>query len=230
MAEEEITEEEQNEEEQVPSGVSAEIRAKLLAGATREELENQGYNKNSIRTIASEIKTEKGRKDPVGKPSKDNGGQKLQIFSRGSPPEAIVNSLDVPKDLDGNFEVGMKFGMMSIISGIRIAQELSQIGVQQARPLVEMARDMRSGEAAAARAAAIEAAGDAAGQVQNNLAPFLSQMDSRLSSIEKPRTGNPMQDMMVRMMEPIMQQTMQKLMPGMKPGQIGPPGWTTEQE
>jgi len=229
MADEE-TEEEQNEEEQAPSGVSAEIRAKLLAGVTREELEAEGYNKNSIRTIASEIKTELGKKGPVGKRPTGNERAKLQVFSKGSPPEAIVQSLDVPRELDGNFEVGMKFGMMSIISGIRIAQELSQIGVQQARPLVDMARDMRSGEAAAARAAATEAAADAAGQVQNNLAPFLSRMDSRLSSIERPRTGNPMQDMMVRMMEPLMQQTIQKIMPGMAPGQQGPPGWTTEKE
>jgi len=228
MADEER--EEQVEEDPEPSGVSAEIRARLLAGATREELENEGYNKNSIRTIASEIKTELGKNSPVGKRPTGNGGAKLQVFSKGSPPEAIVQSLDVPKELNGNFEVGMKFGMMSIISGIRIAQELSQIGVQQARPLVDMARDMRSGEAAAARAAATEAAADAASQVQNNLTPFLSQMDSRLSSIEKPRTGNPMQDMMVRMMEPLMQQTMQKMMPGMKSGQQGPLGWTTEQE
>jgi len=233
MADEEIEgqdEESKDEEGKVSSGVSAEIRERLLAGATREELEAEGYNKNSIRTIASELKKELGSKGPVGKHATVNGGSKLQVFSRGSPPEALVESLDVPIELDGSFRTGMKFGMMSIISGIRIAQELSQIGVQQARPLVDMARDMRSGEAAAARSAALEAATNAAGQVQSNLAPFLSQMDSRLSSIEKPRTGNPMQDMMVRILEPVMQNVVQKIVPSLPKGKEAPRGWTIEQE
>ena len=217
-------------EGKIPSSVSAEIRARLLAGATREELESEGYNKNSIRTIASELKKETGSRGPIGKGRGVNGEARLQIYSKGSPPEALVDALDVPIELDGKFRTGMKFGIMSIITGIRIAQELSQIGVQQAKPLVDMARDMRSGEAAAARSAATEAAGEAATQVQNNLVPFLSQLESRLSGLERlPATGNPMQDMMVRMFEPMMNSVMQKIMPGLPQGKGPPKGWTTEQ-
>lgn len=231
MVNEEFVEEGHAEEEQGPTGVSAEIKRRLLEGATREELENEGFNKNSIRTIASEIKTESGAKGPVGKPPKGPlTGAKMQVYAKGSPAEALVDGVSVPDGTGPDFESGMKFGMNCIIAGVRIAQELSNIGVQQAKPLVDMAKDMRSGEALAAKTAALEAAADAAGQVQNNLAPFLAQMDSRLSSIEKPRTGNPMQDMMVRMIEPIMNQTIQKIMPGMKTDQLGPPGWTTERE
>lgn len=213
-------EEEEPVEEDKPKGVTKQIEEKLLAGETEEELLAQNFNSGSIRNVASLLEKAGKRRRP---PKQDKA--KLQIFAKGSPPEALVDSMEVPVGLDGSFEHGMKFGMLAIISGVRIAQELSQIGVQQARPLVDMAKDMRSGEALAARTAATEAASAAANQVQQNMSPYLMKIAEQGKA---PISANPMTDMMVRMIEPVMQNTMKKIMPGMD--NSPPAGWQRKTE
>jgi len=225
-----MEEEEGENEEQRPKkgGVTAEIREALLSGASEEELVKEGYNAGSVRVVSFELDKSKLRKRP-SKNSKTPPPKDLQVFAKGSPPEAIVESLEVPSDLDGSFRAGMRFGMMSIISGIRIAQELSQIGVQQARPLVEMARDMRQGEANAAKAASTEAAYNVANQLNASIQPALQEIEGRLNSLQQPRvsSGNPMSDMMVRMMEPMVQNVVSKFTPGALPA---PSGWTKKRK
>ena len=115
----------------------------------------------------------------------------------------------------------MKFGAKMVVMGVRIAQELSALGIQQVKPLIELARDARSGEEAAAKNAAIEAAQGAAAMVQQNLTPYLANMT-------KPAETNPMQSMMARTMGPIIERLMGGLLPGMGPQE--PSGWTKKQE
>jgi len=203
----------------------------LMHGKTEAEVEEEGVNHNTVRMMSQKLEKMGLRKRPKGNGS---GGRalapaksgELQVFAKGSPPESIINALTIPTadgQLEG-FESGMKFGASVVVMGVRIAQELSSIGIQQARPLVEMARDMRSGEAMAAKNAAGEAAMMAAGQVQQNLAPYLANLGKPAAA----PSDNPMKDMMVRMMEPIMTRMMGSIMPGMGPSTA--PGWTKTQE
>jgi len=220
-------------QEEPPEGKVNIIKWSLLHGASEEDLKaDPRHNDRTVDICAQELEKEGLRKRPP-KPEKPPPGSKLQItnqagkgtqvFARGSPPEALIEGMDLPV-VDGQivgFESGMKFGAKMVVMGVRIAQELSALGIQQARPLVEMARDMRSGEAAAAKGAATEAAMGAAAMIQQNLAPYLA-------NIGKPAEANPMQGMMVRTMEPIIQRLMGGLVPGMGPQQA--PGWTRKQE
>ena len=232
----------EGEEEEFPKTKGKLIEEGLLGGVSEEELVAQGFNAGSVRIIAFDLEKAGKRKRPVKakepKELKTRGEPRMQVFAKGSPPEVLVQAIGIPGQVDPGFESGMKFGMSTLIAGVRIAQELSNIGVQQARPLIEMAKDMRSGEAMAAKTAALEAAADAAGQVQQNIAPFLTGMDARMAGLEKiPRGENPLRDMMARMMEPVMQGMMSKMMPGMMggPGMPGPqqgpaPGWQAREE
>lgn len=70
-------------------------------------------------------------------------------------PEAIVDSLEYPVSADGEvnpaFVAGMKYEAKNIIRGIRIAQELNRMGLEQAKPVIEMAKEMRQAEGQAAQ-------------------------------------------------------------------------------
>lgn len=202
--------------------IRKQIEQALTAGETREELIARGFNKKSVQTIASELKTKLQTRRPVGKaPATTSKG--LPIFAHGSPPEAIIDTIEVPDVSDGEgvpFEQGIKFGMSLIVLGVRVAQELSGIGITQAKPILDMAKSMREGEGIAAKNAAGEAAMEAAGMVQQSLMPILANLQGGMGG----GGGDPLKAMMVRTMEPIMQKlmgsTMGKLLPGTSPPQI----------
>lgn len=236
----ELTEEEPTEEEEIPpylqdeppEGKSNYAKWALMHGKSEEELIADGANPGTVRVTAQELEKEGLRKRPP-KPPKGTkeltapkaGG--LQIFAKGSPPEALVNAIEIPDGVGDlkKFEQGLKFGASVLIMGVRLAQELSSIGVQQARPLVEMAKDMRSGEAAAAKNAAGEAAMTAAGMVQQNLQPYLSKITGGGGG-----EGDPMKRMMTRVMEPLLKSVMGRVIPGVQPGAGTPEGWERETE
>jgi len=202
----------------------------LLHGKSEEDLIAEGVKPRSVDIYAQELEKEGLRSRPPKpeKPSKDLApvnGRTLQIFAKGSPPEALIEAITIPVE-DGHiegFEKGLKFGANMIILGVRVAQELSNLGVQQARPLIDMAKDMRSGEAAAARSAAAEAAMMTASHVEQTMMPYLA-------SLQKPTGGEaePMKAMMVRAMEPLLKNMMKKIMPGTETGP--PSGWSITQE
>ena len=181
--------------------IRKQVEKRLLAGASRDELLAEGYNKSTISTVASEVKKKTGTRTAVGKAAVTTA-KGLPIFAKGSPPEAIIEAIEVPDVSNGQgypFEQGIKFGMSLVTLGIRMAQELSGIGVMQAKPLLDMAKSMREGESLAAKNAAGEAAMEAAGLVQQSMMPLLA-------GLQKPtgNENNPMQAMMARTMEPIM--------------------------
>ncbi len=221
-------------QDEPPDGKVNIIKWALMHGISEEELKaDPQHNKRTIDICAQELEKDGYRKRPA-KPEKEPAGNRLQagtqvskssqVFAKGSPPEAIIESMDLPI-VDGQiagFESGMKFGARMVVMGVRIAQELSALGIQQVKPLIELARDARSGEEAAAKNAAIEAAQGAASLVQQNLAPYLA-------NIGKSAETNPMQGMMARTMEPIIQ----RLMGGLLPGGAGPQqatGWSKRSE
>ncbi len=198
--------------------IRKEVEKRLLDGATRDELIAEGFNKNTVRTVASEVKSKLNTRKPIGKavPTTPAG---LPIMAKGAPPELIIEALEIPDVSDGGgfpFEQGMKFGMSVVTLGIRMAQELSGIGVMQAKPLLDMAKSMREGESMAAKNAAGEAAAEAAGIVQQNMMPILASLQQNV-----PAGTDPMKAMMARTMEPILSKMMggmfTKLIPGGAP-------------
>lgn len=161
-----------------PGTKGLEIRELLLSGYSEEDVVALGYNPTSVRIYALELEKEGLRQRPQGK--KVIVPSKAVSFSRPVPPEALIAGLEMPDESGsgGVFEAGMKFGMGCILLGIRLAQEVSAMGVQQAKPLIEMAKDMRAGEAQVARAAAFEAAGEVVHEVGGMMTVLEKQIQS----------------------------------------------------
>jgi len=203
--------------------IRKQIEQGILAGKTKEELIEEGFNRRSVQTVASELKTKMGtsRSTAGRQPAKSSGG--LTIFAKGSPPEAIIDSIAVPDVADGNgyaFEQGIKFGMSLLTISIRMVQEMSAIGVQQSKPIIDMAKSMREGEALAAKNAAGEAATEAAVMVQDSLMPVLANMQKNMGG-GGGEGVDPMRAMMVRTMEPMFNKMLNGMMtrlPGMGGG------------
>jgi len=203
--------------EEAKLSIRKQVRKRLLEGATRDELLTEGFNKSTISTVASEVKKEMGTRTPIGKaPLTTQKG--LPIFAKGSPPEAIIDSIEIPDVTDGqgvSFEQGIKFGMSLLVLSTRLVQELAGIGVTQAKPILDMAKSMREGEALASKNAAGEAAMEAAGMVEQSLMPILSNLQRNNGAGEG---KDPMRSMMARTMEPIMQKMMGNMLGRLIPG------------
>jgi len=131
-------------------------------------------------------------------------------------PEALVELMPQPDGVNEAFVAGMKYEAVNMIRGIRMAQELSKMGISQADPIIKMAQEMRKAEGQAAR------------EVANELAGFVSQSNAKVtSSIEQLRqvVGGKSDDPFSRMMS--MMQSMQQMsqmfgmpMPGMMGGSM----------
>jgi len=233
--EEEVTPEEKPEkktpeflENTPPRGKKKYCMWALMHDKTEDDLEAEGFNPGTVRIAAWELeklgyrKRAKNEEKPKDLTTTGKVGVPIAA-AKGMSPEALIAAMTVPIS-DGEapiFEKGLKFGANIVVLGVRIAQELSAVGVQQAKPLIDMAKDMRSGEAAAAREAAGEAAMLAASQIQQNLQPYLANM-------AKPAEVDPMKSMMARTMEPIIQRLMGSMIPGAAPA--SPEGWTKRTE
>jgi hypothetical protein len=227
-----------------PPGESNWVKWALLHGYTEEDLKDAGKNPGTIRICAQELERDGYRKRPpkkaqtaITKAAQSN----MKVFSKAGPPEALLDSISLP--MEGReaqiFENGLKSGMSLVILGVRVAQELSSIGVQQAKPIMEMAKSMREGEAVAAKTSASEAAQEAAVNVSRVFAPAIEALQETVSSLDEKTSkasSNPLQDMVARTMEPLFKNMMNMMMPGMggmggmMGGQPQQSGWTVEQE
>jgi len=216
------------------------IKWGLMHNVTEKDLIDQGFNPKTVRMAAYDLEKEGYRKRPaksraqreaasggeekVDKSLTQYGKRALTAPTKPIPPEFLIEQISLP--MDGGpartFEEGMKFGASMLVLGVRVAQELSNMGLQQARPIMDMANAMRAGEAAAAKGAAAEAAYLAAEQVSSNMLPVITSLQK-----DKAATGDPMKQMMVRTFEPMMQRVMSMVMPGFG-GEAGnlPSGWS----
>lgn len=144
----------------------------------------------------------------------DNGKPEGKIIiTRPQPLDAVIQDLvlpSVPEHYDGTYNIyiegfnaGVMHGAKSILAGIRAAQELSAIGVQQATPVIRMAQEMRHAEGQAAQELAVQmgqsmAQGNSAiidainhlpkGQPEVNpmfevMKPFLARMMEQVSTV-----------------------------------------------
>ncbi len=228
--------------EEEPTGKTDKAMYWLMRGMSDEDIvETKGLNRNTVRMargwLADNGYLKKERK-PSGVKSKTPGAAlqtqsakgTLQVFAKGSPPEAIIENIHVP-EIDGqsaSFETGMKFGMSTIVLAVRLMQELSIISAQQVKPLIDMTRSVREGEGAAFKSGADEAAMKAASAMGATIMPIMSEMQSAVINATKGSEPDPMKAMMVRTMEPLMKNMMGGIIPGMK--DEPPTGWSRKEE
>jgi len=217
------------------------IKWGLMHDMTEEDLVNQGFNKKTVSMAAFELDKDNYRKratkireskvadaktNSTGTKSVTTYGSRSQLVpQKPFPPEFLISQIELP--LAGNgaktFETGMKFGASMLVLGVRVAQELGNMGLQQARPIMDMANAMRQGEAEAAKTSAAEAAMLAAEQVKSDMTPLIATL-SKVSP-----SGDPMRDMVARVTEPILQRLMSMAIPGAGQQSGTPSGWTRKQ-
>ncbi len=232
-------------QENIPTGKVDQIMWYALRGKTRKELGKPPYNyKGGTIRVAfgrlSELEkdwTEAQGKQEVGvveQPTKQltAAAQKTpQIFAKGSPPEAIIESIHIPM-IDGQsmgFEMGMKFGMSQLVLAVRIMQELSSVAQGQVKPLIDLVRTVREGEAAAFKGGADEGALKAAQAMGATIMPMMSDMQASIKDASRSNEVDPMKAMMMRTMEPLMKSMMGRIMPG-EQVDMTPGDWTRKTE
>jgi hypothetical protein len=180
-----------------------------------QRLKDEGVNEGSIKAVVSSLR----------KKGKLKFGQvALANIGKGSLDE-LVHGLIVPEVVDGRreaFNAGVEWATRSILTGVRLAQELSSLGIAQAGPLIKMAQEMRPD----ANQIAQQAAAEAAIGVAKEISPaFESLKNSIVAS-----APNPMLTMMVDVMKPLFGQVMSQVTkvftrpqePGQQPGQSAP--------
>ena len=152
------------------------------------------------------------------------------LARRQSPLELLVKELQLPEIADGQaamFDAGVQYGVKSVLIGVRVAQELSAMGVQQAVPIIKMAQEMRQAEGQAAQVIAGELAQV---QMQSNKEIVAALQNLNVSS--QAASPNPMQRMLSMLQTfPQMMMAAQNLMglfgmklgPGQPQGQPGGP-------
>lgn len=140
-----------------------------------------------------------------------------KAVTRAQPLDNVIENLrlpQVPEAFDGQYNVyvagfndGVMHGARSILAGIRAAQELSSMGISQAKPLISMASEMRQAEGQAVQ----EMAAQLGQAIHQGNANVINALNS-LASQRQPAEANPMAGMMVRIIEPHFQQLLNNMM------------------
>jgi len=176
-----------------------EIEGRLLEASSEADLDNihkvlqlEGVPDGSIRGAISRLR-KKGKLIFTTAVTEYEAGKPV-------PVEHIIKTIKLPEVGNGQgviFNAGVEFGMKSLVAAVRLAQELSQMGIAQARPLISMATEMRKAEGMSAQEAGQRAAEDAlAGAIQ-----YLSTQKADIATVP-----NPMMGIIARAMEPAMTQ------------------------
>jgi S-ribosylhomocysteine lyase LuxS involved in autoinducer biosynthesis len=173
-------------------GVREEIRVFFLQGYSQKEIVDMDYAKSTVSEVKAEME-EKGEL-PL---AFDN--RKL-VPMKEQPLEAIVENIEFPAMNCREFKKTARFVL-----------SLSTIGIQQGKPVIEMAKEMRHSENQAAQALAE--------QIASNMALGNREL---LSAIKQQSAGstNPMEQLMADMMRQPLTQMISKVM-GAPMGQTG---------
>ncbi len=206
---------------------SAYIRRKFDEAADLEALDEvdellraEGLNPDNIRPYKSKRRKELVKQQKTSTAVTRTGGQ--------LSAEAIVDNLAWPTSVNGEvdpaFVAGMRYEAMNVIRGIRMAQELNKMGLEQAKPVIEMAKEMRAAEGPAAQIIAAQL-----GQVTMQSNQQIISAIQGLAAAQgqsQPAEVNPMMKTMADAMQPFLAQTMQQLFSGIfkagpQPGAAG---------
>jgi hypothetical protein len=200
------------------------IRRRLLEAGSEEELEEvcaqleaePDIPSGSMRAVKSELK-KKGafQFKPVM--------TKAMVAGKALPIEALINDLYLPPIVDGTrqvFDSGVAYGMKSILIGVRVAQELSKMGIDQATPIIKMAQEMRQTEGQVAKETGMVMGETIASKLFDYMESKLPQK-ADIATVPKPFEG-----IFARAFETALSQFTNRLM-GVSPQQGSnlPPGW-----
>ena len=173
-----------------------------------EELRNEGLSSDVVRPRKSDRRKELRKTKPSSAVVRHTG----QL-----PAEQIVDGLPWPTSVDGEvdpaFVAGMRYEAMNVIRGIRMAQELNKMGLKQAKPVIEMAKEMRQAEGQAAQVIASQL-GAVTMQNDQQILAAINHLAASQGG-QAPAETNPMADVMAQTMKPILQQVMQQVLGGM---------------
>jgi len=195
------------------------IRERLLEAGSEEELDEICYQLKADPDIADgSVDAEKSKLKKKGEFQFRQEPGKALVANKPLPIESLIKELYLPPMVDGTrtvFDAGVEYGMKSILIGVRIAQELSKMGIDQATPIIKMAQEMRQTEGQVARDTGLAMGGEIAGRL-------LGFIDERLpqggEKVDIASTPDPMKGLMARTMETILN----RLMGMMLGGQAGP--------
>jgi len=176
-----------------------EVEARLLEAGSQEELNviHKVLRQEGVPdgTITATITNLRKRGELIFQKAVTVYGQ-----DKPSTVEVIMKDMRLPEIANGSrevFDAGVNYGMRALVAGVRLAQELSQMGIAQASPVIRMATEMRKAEGMSAQEAGQRAAEDAlAGAIQ-----YLSAQKADIATVP-----NPMMGIIARAMEPAMTQ------------------------
>jgi len=180
-------------------GTTRYIRERLLEAGSADELEEICQQLKADPDVnAGTVDAEKSRLKKKG--SFRFAGETTKAIAKGRPHpiEELIEELSLPSIVDGTrhvFDSGVAYGMKSILIGVRVAQELSKMGIDQASPIIKMAQEMRQTEGQVARDT-----GMAMGETMaNKMFELIDQRLPQKQDMEKKEDS--MQGMLNRVME-----------------------------
>ena len=187
--------------ENTETGKTQRIRNRLLEAnneeelnSIREELEGQpDVNPNTVKAEISKLKKKGLLKF---------GQMALATIGKGSLDE-LVHGLEVPDVVNGRreaFNAGVEWATRSILTGIRLSQELSSLGIAQAGPLIKMAQQMNPDAGQIAKETGLAMGGEIAGKMFE----LMQQKETKKPDIAQ--VPDPMKGVLARMMETIVNQ------------------------
>ena len=192
------------------------IRKRLLEATSEEELNEICTELKAEPDIAAgSVDAEKSKLKKRGAFQFKPQTSKTLTVSKPLPVEALIEELVLPPMVDGTrhiFDSGVDYGMKSILIGVRVAQELSKMGIDQAGPIIRMAQEMRQTEGQVAKET-----GMAMGEtIASKMFDYIEQKLPQKADIAT--VQDPMKGLMARTMETMMNQ-----LTGMVfGGQVGP--------
>jgi|Deesub1362B_J571_1020462.scaffolds.fasta_scaffold04305_9 hypothetical protein len=181
------------------------IRRRLLEARSSEELEQICAELKADPEIADgSVEAEKSKLKKKGAFQFRPETTKAVTSNKPLPAEALINELQLPPMVDGTrhiFDAGVEYGMKSILIGVRVAQELSKMGIDQATPIIRMAQEMRQTEGQVARETGMAMGETLAGKIFDYFEQKLPQQKPDIAM-----TPDPMKGLMARTMETIVNQ------------------------
>jgi|GEM_PF-1194524 len=135
-------------------GKYTQIKERLLEAGSEDELRqiqsaliDEGFEKKSVQNATSEMR----------KAGQFRFTRTLSITSLGkaNPIQAFIDNVHAPKQgsngyIEG-FEDGIRHERENLVISLMALQQLSALGVQQSKPVIEMAKEMRQSENQAAQ-------------------------------------------------------------------------------
>ena len=183
-----------------------------------DKLRAEGFNPDNIKPYKSKRRKELLKHQKSSTAVTRAGGQRSA--------EDIIENLSWPVSVNGEvdpvFVAGMRYEAMNVIRGIRMAQELNKMGLEQAKPVIEMAKEMRAAEGQAAQTIAAQL-GQVTMQSNQQIIQAIHELAAAQSQGQQPSETDPLAKVFANAMQPYAAQAIGQLLAGLfkKPVQGG---------